>query len=229
MTTYDWITGEDTLGLNQKLTGRYGQYGDWQCPCGQGGYYGMCGGSEAKHAHAHLNWATGIRLNERQDVLFVCRNDRSNTMLVVDSGSDQPLRKLAYDVARLFQREQGYDFPMVPHPSSFWTEDNGTAYLAIFRRRAIALLVVQSVPRWGYYDNVNENGRIPFDQIHPARSIAGIFTCGNYRRRGVAAALIRRATEREAVPLEQVPWCTPLSDAGAALATHLVPSGLRVC
>lgn len=223
MVTHTWLEEHDSLKLSERLKG---PWGDWECPCGNDRYAGQ---TRAAHARAHLDWAEGLRPTERQQLLMLCSDAQADTMLRVRQDSPTPLRRLAYDMANVFRRSQGYDFPMLPSPPHSWG-DSPVGYLAMFREIAIALVVLHNVSRWGYWGRADSEGTIHFDQQTPTRAIAGVFVCGNYRRRGVGAALIRSACEREGLVVTDVPWGMPFSDAGVALAQSLVSEEqLKVC
>jgi GNAT superfamily N-acetyltransferase len=122
--------------------------------------------------------------------------------------------------------ENRYDFPPLPFPGrrgSRWT-DEPTAYLAIWADRAIAVVVLHTVQRYGYYDRPDERGYVHLDEPGPVRGVGAVFVCGDYRRRGIGGRLVRAACAAESYPLETVPWAMPFSPAGAALAQALVPA-----
>src|SRR5262249_289849 len=121
-----------------------------------------------------------------------------------------------------------YDFVQLPPPGVAWPPDV-QAYLAVFRERAIGLAIVGTAPRWGYYARTDAEGYIQFDQRSPCTTIAGVFTCGNYRGHGIATRLIHAVSAREGIPVTDLAWGVPFSEGGCALALSMVPTdALRV-
>ncbi len=189
---------------------------DTRCPCGwRSGYEDRY--HRTLHAREHLDWALGIPAPAPAPID------------VVNGASWLPERKAAYRLAVLFQREQGYDFPLLPHPT-VWKgyRRQPRAYLAIQDSLAIALAIVGDASRWGW-DVPDPQGYVHFDQCGPCRAIVGIFVCGNYRRRGVARRLVKTVAQMEGVAPADLAWLVPLSDAGHRLARAIAGDRLRLC
>jgi len=212
-------TRPDTLGLAAVLGS------DRDCSCGADST------SWAAHAKQHMRWARGVPVAPAADLARVCQATGLDSLLPVPQSASAPLRRLAYDVGLLFRRENRYDFPPLPWPGRggmAWTDDP-TAYLAVWEDRAIALVVLHTVERFGLHDRPDEKGYIQLDQPGPVRGVAAVFVCADYRRRGIASRLVRAACAAEDHALEDLAWSLPFSPGGAALARTLVAAdGLRV-
>ncbi len=196
--------------------------GSWgwgaDCPCGTSEYRGY---GRATHTRWHMDWATGLHV----PVSLECQAPLAR----VTGDSPMPDRKTAYRLGQLMRREEGYDFCLLPDPVTWKVHQRWpVAYLALWRERAIGLLIVGQVKRWGW-NKPDAEGYVHFDQREPSRAVAGIFVCANYRRRGVGRRLVELVAERERVARDEFAWLMPLSDGGNALAASVAGDGLRLC
>lgn len=215
----------DTLGLKPLLTTR-GFFAK-DCPCGTGeryfgGYDGSRAGPRTQHANWHLEWDRGVRV---PDSLYL-----DDSLLIVTGRSAMAERKLGYQLGRLFQREQGYDFPMAPSPSA-WRGDLSEVLIAVWCGRAIGALFTYPTMRYGRWDVFDEKGMIPINVsvTEPHPKISGIWTANGRRRRGVATRLVGALSAYANLPTDEMIWALPFSDGGQALAVAMSGPSMRVC
>lgn len=198
----------DTLGIRNRLAERDRMYG---CPCGTGArYFGEGVRAQTRHARWHLQWDRGVSVP-----LTVGWFD---SLAVVTSESTKPERSIAYDLGRLFQREQHYDFPMLPGPDTWKRGELHQALIAVHNQRAIGLLVVYPQTRWGEWDGSDGRVSLAVDSLEPLPGIAGIWVARGYRRMGVGTALVDALAQHADVPRSELLWSMPLSEDGQALA-----------
>ncbi len=176
------------------------------CRCGTGLWYE--GGRQA-HAFWHLDWAIGVPL----------RGPRPGTVRVPADGPADA-RKVAHRLARLMRLEMGYDLPLFP--AARGRGQRPTAYLAIRSERAVGLVVMNETSRWGWFDQRDEHGAVLMSGDSPAVSVVGVFTCGDMRRQGSAAKLVRDAAASEHQRLGDLVWTWPFSKDGLRLVQSLV-------
>jgi hypothetical protein len=192
------------------------------CPCGWEEPHYDDRRSDRRHAPKHLQWARGVRLRgDARDAAVPVSPDPA--LLVIGERSPLPVRRAVYEAARLFQREQGFDFVMVDYEGRHWSDPDKLAYLAVHRDRAVALLLLHDRDRYGHLTVRDPGGGIPYDHEGPVRTVQGIWVAVTYRRRGVAKALVREACEREGTEPSRLAWSLPLTEGGEALARSLVP------
>jgi GNAT superfamily N-acetyltransferase len=189
------------------------------CPCGTSEYDGR---DRIAHAKWHLDWANGVRYPESLSYA-------DDNLAVVRGTSPLSERRVAYQLALLMRREEGYDVPLLPDP--VWWKGYPrwpSAYLALWRSRVIALVIIGKATQWGL-NRPDAKGYIHFDQAEDCRAISGIFVCASYRRRGVGRRLIEAASKRERVKPDELAWLIPLSRGGKALAQSVAGDSLRLC
>lgn len=191
------------------------------CSCGWSYSYPSLDSSQ--HAKQHLQWALGLTLPSN---LFW---RQWNTLVLVSGESPIAEKRVAYKLAVLMRVEEGYDFPLLPSPdgwAKYWKQPR--AYLALWQERAISLAIVGKVSKWGW-DKVDSEGLIHFDQSSPCPALAGIFVCGNYRRKGIGKRFVEMVAEKEGIPAVNFAWSLPLSKAGHALALAIAGEELHLC
>jgi GNAT superfamily N-acetyltransferase len=206
----------DPLGLRELLADDEG------CPCGTGSlYFGEGVGARTRHANWHLQWDRGVPVPSR--VLWF------KSLAIVTSESARADQDVAYRLGRLFQREQRYDFPMVPE-SRFWrTGDMVQAMIAVHRHRAIGILVTRPVMGYGVWDGSPESVQINVSTTEPLPEISGVWVARGYRRHGVARALVSALVEYADTSPAELVWGVPFSDDGQALATATSGFPMRIC
>jgi GNAT superfamily N-acetyltransferase len=199
----------DRLGLAEKFPERDG------CPCGTGeGYFG----SRARHAYWHLEWDRGVPLPS--GVYWW------DSVVMLTGESSVREIKIAYKLGRLFQREQHYDFPMVPEARS-WHRSGllTTVHIAVHHERAVGIVISEPAMRWGSWDGSAEEVRFDILSTEPVPVVAGVFVCRSYRRHGLATALVSALAEDANLPVKDLVWGPPFSTAGRELALSLADGG----
>lgn len=193
-----------------------------KCPCGWDGI-------TRDHAYKHLYWSWGIELPET----LYCGP------YLVDFSDDWDLwrvrpedpstgHKFAYRLARLAQRENGYDFPAwYPSKKYFgeWIDKQPVLYACVVDRfypRAIAFVVVENTEHYGVWDPLdNTCNTIKFGKSEKRLKIGLVWTAFLWRRRGVATDLIRKIASIHNVQVDDLVWGVPFTEAGKALALSL--------
>ena len=190
-----------------------------KCSCGRGDAYW---GSRARHARNHLAWDEGLPLP---------KNDwRAGVLTVVDRRSRRADQKLAYDMGELFRRERHYDFPLVPRPGAWYEPEGIKAYLPHTQNKIVGLLIFMRTStraRWTWGEDGSHKDLDGEPQYHGEfPTVAGIFVCRAYRRRGIGRRLVEIAAQDAGVSPEQIAWGPPLSDDGNALARAVSPAAI---
>jgi GNAT superfamily N-acetyltransferase len=188
------------------------------CPCGMG-LRDLGEGGKA-HARHHVAWALGMRAPKNLEWW--------GSLAVVTTQSPLAWRKLVYQVARIPQKENHYDFNSWSHlDEPEVTADNVRAYLLKANERVIGYLAAHDHSRHARWDLVR--GSRPGDQDETRRPrIDLIWVADAYRRRGVGAGLVRALADDSGCRVADVSWSTPISDAGQRLARRLSPDGVWV-
>ena len=192
-----------------------------RCDCGAWPAW-WTGAGRARHAAQHRQWAAGVPLTPAVQRWLGCRTSSVTGPLAVTANAPVPARRLAYTLARLFQRENGYDFGFLRPPPLAWSATT-VAYLTVQDGRALALAIVDTVGRWGYYAHRDARGQVSLDQAMPTRTVAGIWVAATHRREGLARQLVLGACVVEGLQVEEIAWGGPFTTDGRALALAMVP------
>lgn len=172
------------------------------------------------HAAHHAMWAIGVRPPKNLDWF--------GDLAVVTTESPIAWRKLAYQMGRMPQKENGYDFNSWSHlgePEK--TPDNVRAYLLKANGYVIGYVAAHDVSqhrRWDLLDGSNYGDRD--DTLRP--SIDLIWVAGSYRSKGVGATLVQALVDHSGCQVTDASWSGPISDAGRRLARRISPEGIWV-
>ncbi|MEU6719601.1 GNAT family N-acetyltransferase [Nonomuraea sp. NPDC046802] len=189
-----------------------------KCPCGMNLRASWDDGK--KHATHHAMWAIGVRPPKNLDW--------SGDLAVVTAESPIAWRKLTYQMGRMPQRENGYDFNSWSHlgePEK--TSDNVRAYLLRANGYVIGYVAAHDVShhrRWDLLDGSNYGDRD--DTLRP--SIDLIWVAGSYRGKGIGATLVQALVDHSGCQGTDASWSTPISDAGRRLVRRVSPEGIWV-
>ncbi|GAA2191142.1 GNAT family N-acetyltransferase [Streptomyces bangladeshensis] len=184
------------------------------CPCGMS----LQGGKD--HTDHHAAWAFGVRVPKN----LAWWGD----LAVVSTQSPISWRKLAYEVARMPQRENHYDFRSWSHVDEpEVTPDNMRVYLLQVNGYVIGYLAAHDTSdhqRWNLIDGAQYG-----DQDNTLRPrIILVWVAGAYRHQGVGGTLVQALADDFACDIADVSWSSPVSDAGRRLARRLSPEGIWV-
>jgi GNAT superfamily N-acetyltransferase len=186
------------------------------CPCGWGLWEEGYAPNRQRHAAWHLDWATGVRVPDRVILSPPTGRPWGDVRAIRGDDRGQANRRLAYRMARLFQREGGYDFPAVSDARV--ADRPQTVYVRETGERLIAAAFVFAAERWSLWSGGDDYG-------HPepgnAPEIGAIWVAFHYRRQGVASDLVREVAAAEGVAVADLCWFGPLTDEGKALAFSL--------
>jgi GNAT superfamily N-acetyltransferase len=190
-----------------------------QCPCGMRPYeHGDI--DDTEHTKHHMAWLYGVR---------VPRNlEWWGDLAMVTTQSPVGWRKLAYQVARTPQKENGYDFRSWPYPAESKEDPlNKRAYLLRANRYVIGYLTASDVDRHRRWDLV-DGSRFgeQDDSVRPCIDL--IWVADAHRRMGVGAALVQTLADHFGCQVGDVSWSGPVSGAGRRLARRISPSGIWV-
>lgn len=209
---------KDSLGIDALL---YDDDGWSGCPCGTGErYFGEGTGARTRHARWHLEWDRGAAMPSSMSW--------GDSLLIVGGESSMPDRKLAYTLGRLFQREQRYDFPMAPDPKH-WRGQAQEVLIAVYRRRAVGMLLTGPTMRYGVWDGSPGSIAIDIEATEPLPEVSGVWVCRENRRRGVGRALVNALGDYANLLPADLVWGLPFSDDGKALAARVSGFPMRVC
>ncbi|MFD4864604.1 GNAT family N-acetyltransferase [Streptomyces sp. NPDC058412] len=189
-----------------------------KCPCGMRLGEAEYGGQT--HALDHAAWAFGARVPKNLE----WRAD----LAVVTTQSAVAWRKLAYQVARLPQRENHYDFPSWSHLGEpKVTPDNVRAYLLQTNGSVIGYLNAYDTDKHRHWDLADGS---PYgDEDETLRPVIGlVWVADAYRRQGVGATIVQALADDFGCQVADVSWSSPISDAGRRLARRISPSGVWV-
>jgi hypothetical protein len=185
------------------------------CPCGWGGYYV----SEMKHAMKHLQWERGMKLPPAMVP--------EGNIIVVPWNSPKKERKFAYEMARLAQRDGGYDVPSYTLPIGRGVlpsvkERGETAVLWCAQGRCLGYTVVHRVQRWREvwpFETHPEEEPIAIEGHNDIRGQIGLIWVAHGRRReGIASALIAEVGRLSGSPVSELVYTAPFTEAGFQLA-----------
>lgn len=206
----------DRLDLGTLLAdGRYDG-----CPCGTGArYFGEGSGARTRHANWHLAWDRGAPIPAA--VFWF------DSLAIVTGESNVAERKIGYQLGRLFQKENHYDFPMAPDPRS-WPGNLSEVLIAVYHGHAIGGLFTYPTLRYGVWDGTDGTVEFNVRLTEPQPMISGIWVARGYRRRGVGTALVGALAEYAAIPPHDLIWGVPFSDDGKALALTVAGSHVRI-
>ncbi|RSM44504.1 hypothetical protein DMB66_52290 [Actinoplanes sp. ATCC 53533] len=194
---------------------------DKSCSCG---FYDPWDDSNtARHAQAHMRWATGVS---------VPRNVHwyGGKIAVVATTSPTVWRKLAYQAALLPKRENHYDFASFGVGVGEPVDNNLRAYL--YRdeasRHVVGFVSVWDSPcnQWHPFDDSDRNTPVSRDVLRPVVNV--IFTAQLWRRRRVAQQMVDAVARHAGITTTDVAWSPPFSTGGRALAQSLSPAGVWV-
>lgn len=175
---------------------------------------------DKRHAIHHASWAFGISAPKNLDWW--------GELAVVTTESPIAWRRLTYQVARMPQKENHYDFnswSYLDEPEV--TEDNARAYLLRADRYVIGYLGARDTGEHRRWDLSDESR--PGNKDHASRPrIDLIWVAGAYRHKGVGTTLIQSLADDFGCQVADVSWSAPLSAAGRSLALRLSPEGIWV-
>jgi hypothetical protein len=210
----------------------------------------------ALHRREHARRTAGWRLprNLRADDPVV--TDSPEITVRVDYDASAQWRTRAACVARLVNREVGYDFPLYDAWRTEWDEtfayqrQHRTTVLVAYDpadRRAVGLLVFQFSPvhwrmcwRAGHelgddMDGGLTAGNHALEVVEDITGQLGMFwtvvfvwTHRRARRRGLASRLLNIAANHVGIPVDGFAWLHPFSCRGAAFARRVCPAEVVV-
>lgn len=196
----------------------------------------------ATHRRRHDGWQHGPKV-----LTAAARCWPDNPVATVDAWtSPTVLRRLAYDIATLVQREMRWDFPSFPHPfgtrpmktprsdlNTLLTnrfrvglDEYARAYLYRRDDRVVGYWVVwPRVSVATYSLRTQSRADVPMTLT---RSVGPIWTHRAHRRTGVASALYAAVLTDTASPIAQAPVSveSPLSDAACGFFSSLADDWL---
>ncbi|MFE2049704.1 GNAT family N-acetyltransferase [Streptomyces sp. NPDC059459] len=189
------------------------------CACGMSLHESWDDGKE--HTAHHAAWAFGVRAPKNLEWW--------GDLAVVTTQSPITWRKLAYQVARMPQRENHYDFRSWSHVDEpEVTADNMRAYLLKANGYVIGYLAAHDTNEHRRWNLLIEGAQYGDLDDTPRPRINLIWVADAYRRRGVGGTLVRTLADDFACEVADVSWSTPVSDAGRRLARRLSPQGIWV-
>ncbi|MEV1009850.1 GNAT family N-acetyltransferase [Streptomyces sp. NPDC049881] len=191
---------------------------DGDCPCGMS-LRDLENGSKG-HAIHHAAWTFGIRAPKNLEWW--------DDLAVVTTQSPIAWRKLTYQVARMPQRENQYDFNSWSHLSEpMQTASNVRAYLLQANGYVIGYLAAQDINqhhRWNLIEG-SQHGEQD-NTLRPCVDL--IWVADFYRRQGVGATLVQALADDFGCQVTDVSWSSPLSDAGRRLARRISPEAIWI-
>ncbi|MFJ3419582.1 GNAT family N-acetyltransferase [Streptomyces sp. NPDC086082] len=189
-----------------------------ECPCGM--RLEDVGDGDHVHRMHHANWALGVRVPKSLDWW--------GDLVVVTTQSPISWRKLAYQVARIPQKEGNYDFPSWSHMGEpEVSSDSYRAYLLKTDERIVGYVAAHDTSehrRWDLADG-SEYG-VEDSTLRPR--IILIWVADAYRHRGIGATLVQALATDFGCRVADASWSTPVSAAGRRLAGRLSPDGIWV-
>ncbi|QVJ02772.1 GNAT family N-acetyltransferase [Nocardiopsis eucommiae] len=189
-----------------------------ECPCGM--ILRESAENDAVHTTQHMTWTFGVR--SPKNLTW------SDSMAVVTTQSPIAWRKLAYQVGRLPQKENHYDFNSWFHLGPVEvTPDNVRAYLLKANGYVIGYLAAHDTNqhyRWDLVDGSSYGDQD--DTLRPRINL--VWVAAHYRRQGVGATLVQAIAEDFGCTVADVSWSDPISAAGRRLARRIMPGGIWV-
>ncbi|WP_055711797.1 GNAT family N-acetyltransferase [Streptomyces torulosus] len=216
-----WVGGSDEDLSRGAIPVRFQQLetesGD-HCPCGM--RLRDVGDDDNAHRVHHANWALGVRVPKGLDWW--------GDLVVVTTQSPISWRKLAYQVARMPQREDNYDFPSWSHmgePEA--TSDNYRVYLLKVDGRVIGYVAAHDTTKHRRWD-LADGSKYGIEDATLRPRIILIWVADAYRHRGIGATLVQALATDFGCKVADVSWSTPVSAAGRRLAHRLSPDGIWI-
>ncbi|MFD7677050.1 GNAT family N-acetyltransferase [Streptomyces sp. NPDC060187] len=189
-----------------------------ECSCGMS--LQDMGDDDSVHRVHHANWVLGVRVPKSLDWW--------GDLVVVTTQSPISWRKLAYQVARMPQREDNYDFPSWSHmgePEA--TSDSYRAYLLKVDERIVGYVAAHDATEHRRWD-LAEGSKYGVEDATLRPRIILIWVADAYRHRGIGATLVQALATDFGCQVADVSWSTPVSAAGRRLARRLSPDGIWV-
>jgi GNAT superfamily N-acetyltransferase len=125
---------------------------------------------------------------------------------------------LAYRMAAIFRQEQGYDFSGWPRRKKYWDDDgenDAHAFLMIRARKAVGIAIVRKRLEWFWWAGADPGHLYRREARRPI--IERIFVCADFRRQGIARALVQAAADHYGTAATELGWQIQLTSAGAEL------------
>jgi GNAT superfamily N-acetyltransferase len=180
------------------------------------------------HRRRHDSWRHGVRRRTLAGDPLVVGNALPDGYQLTVCGPQAPrrLQDFAVTVARLANRETRYDFG-VYHPRDRWSREQDVhGVLAWHGDRAIGFLRAERREDEAYLVWTGDRP-IPWRPARPPRWTIGFLWIHHaHRRRGLGRALVAAAAALAGIPVSEVGWNPPFTEAGAALARSLCPDGV---
>lgn len=155
--------------------------------------------------------------------------------LVVWWDAPEPARWLAFRMAQLVQRAEGYDFPSFPRPGAWLTREEHEwmrnhrlrVYMVVRDGRAVAYSLVVDTRTWRQWRQVGED---EFEEVcqfsdGPRPLVGPLFVVPEWRGQGIARRLLDRIAADAGVAPSDIVGEVPLTKAGRRLAMLLRNDG----
>jgi GNAT superfamily N-acetyltransferase len=162
--------------------------------------------TKRQHAQRHREWQRGFKVSKNVAPEVVAGDQ--TVLLVNGAESPKPLRRVAFRLARVAQRQAGWDFPTFPHPDT-------PAYFAQNAANILAAIRLDGRYAVGYVVSIEEGTETVVSEV---------FVCADYRRRGIASELVCAIARFREKPLPQIAYGGPFTRAGWAMAKALSAS-----
>jgi ribosomal protein S18 acetylase RimI-like enzyme len=162
--------------------------------------------TKCQHAQRHREWQRGFKVSKNVAPEVVAGTQA--VLLVNGTESPKPLRRVAFRLARVAQRQAGWDFPTFPHPDT-------PAYFAEKAASILAAIKLDGRYAVGYVVSVEEG---------TLTVVTEVYVCAAYRRRGIATELVHAIARVREKPVTQIAYGGPFTRAGWALAKALSAS-----
>lgn len=149
-------------------------------------------------------------------------------LAIVTSQSPISWRKLVYQVARMPQKENGYDFNSWSHlgePEA--TTDNVRAYLLKANEHVVGYLAAHDTDQHHRWDPAGHSRSDGEDDTLRPRIIL-IWVADVYRRQGIGATLVQALADDFGGKPADVSWSTPISESGQRLARRFSSGSIWV-
>jgi hypothetical protein len=181
-----------------------------------------------RHRRRHDSWRRGVRRTTLAGDPLVVGDALPDGYQLTVCGPQAPRRvqDFAVTVGRLANRETRYDFG-VYHPRETWTRDHDVHVLLTWHGdRAIGFLRAEQREDEAYTLWTGDRQIALRPAVPPRWTIGFIWIHHAHRRRGLGRALVAAAGELGGVPVSEVGWNPPFTEAGEALARSLCPDGV---
>jgi len=155
------------------------------------------------HRRFHEIWRLGVKAPIE-----------SGTILVPAWGNSR-LVKYVYNMARLAQEENGYDFSSFSPRSDRdgWKRYKTMAFLKAMGGRFVGYAVVRMTSTFGNYNW--QEGKVSYEEHNQRLPLVGmIFTCGSKRRKRIARSMVTDILNHYRVGLQDLVWAVPFSEDG---------------